>query len=134
MRVISKKMLRLFWENPKSPPDARRLLTAWYKVVINATWYSFTELRQTFNSTDQVGDCIVFNVGGNKYRVIGRVQYARESQPGVVYVLKVMTHTEYDENKWPDQCGCNTPPPSKDKDKKKPIGPKRPTRLKKRVK
>src|ERR1700684_2094167 len=109
MRVISKKTLRLFWENPKTPTDARSLLTAWYKVVLDAKWHNFNELRQTFNSADQVGDCIVFNVGGNKYRVIGRVRYAKELQPGVVYILKVLTHSEYDENKWPEQCGCYSP-------------------------
>ncbi len=88
MRVISKKTLRVFWEDPKTPADAQPLLIAWYKVVLVATWHNFPELRQTFNSADQVGDCVVFNVGGNKYRVIGRVRYAKELQPGVVYILR----------------------------------------------
>ncbi len=120
MRVISKKTLRLFWAEH---PAAEVPLTAWYKATVGATWHNFAELRQTFGSADQVGDCVVFNIGGNKYRLIGRVRYARKALPGVVYVLKVMTHAEYDENKWPDECGCYDPP----KPKKKPAGA-RPTR------
>jgi mRNA interferase HigB len=110
LRVISKKALRLFWESPKRPKVAKALLTAWYKAVLAADWHNFAELRQTFNSADQVGDCTVFNVGGNKYRIIGRVRYTKREIPGVVYVLSVMTHTEYDRNTWPDECGCYEPP------------------------
>jgi mRNA interferase HigB len=132
VRVISKKTLRMFWEDPKTPPDARNLLIAWHKVSTEATWHHFAELRLTYNSADQVGDCIIFNVGGNKYRLIGRVRYAKESLPGVIYILKVMTHTEYDENKWPDQCGCHNPPPPKAK--KKLFSLRRSVRIKKREK
>jgi mRNA interferase HigB len=128
VRVISKKTLRVFWDDPKTPADAKTLLTTWYKGVLVATWRNFAELRQTFNSADQVGDCVVFNVGGNKYRVVGRVRYARQSMQGVVYILKVMTHAEYDEHKWPDECGCHTRPTPKDKKAKKPAGSSRPTR------
>ena len=120
MRVISKKTLRVFWEDPKRPENARILLTSWNKVVLDATWHNFAELRQTFNSADQVGNCIVFDVGHNRYRVIGRVLYADPTKhlPGVVYVLRVMDHKEYDENKWPEQCGCHVPPPIRSKPKK----------------
>lgn len=113
MRVISRKTLRRFWENPKRPKDVKSLLTAWYKAVLFANWRHFADLRQTFNSSDRVGDCIMFNVGGNKYRVIGRVRYSKAGIPGVVYVLSIMTHPEYDENAWPDECGCFEPPPAK---------------------
>lgn len=106
VRVISKKALRLFWEQPKHRQDAKRALTGWYKAVLAAEWHQFAELRRTFNSADQLGDCVVFNIGGNKYRLIGRVRYAKEAIPGVVYVLMVMTHAEYDENTWPQECGC----------------------------
>ena len=111
LRVISKKALRRLWESPKRPRDAKSLLAAWYKAVLAADWHNFADLRQTFNSADQVGDCVVFNVGGNKYRLIGRVRYSRRQIPGVVYILSVMTHAEYDKNTWPDECGCFEPPP-----------------------
>lgn len=134
MRVISRKTLREFWEDPKRPESARTLLPAWYKVVLGATWHNFAALRQTFNSADAVGNCVVFDVGHNRYRVAGRTLYADDEKhtPGVVYVLRVMDHEEYDENKWPNQCGCHDPPPGAGKGKKKPARKKsagsRPTR------
>lgn len=120
MRVISQKRLKDFWENPKNPKDAQRYLSAWYKLAVAATWHNFAELRGTFGSADQVGDCVVFDVGNNRYRLIGRVRYATDVLPGVVYVLKVMTHAEYDDNDWPDECGCHNPPP---RPKDKPTRP-----------
>ena len=69
-----------------------------------------------------MGDCIVFNIGGNKYRLITRIRYATQK----VFVLKVMTHSEYDKYKWKDECGCFQLPSSP---KKKQAAPtKRPTR------
>lgn len=115
VRVISKSRLREFWGNPKNPKDAQRYLTAWYKLTTGETWHNFAELRGTFGSADQVGDCIVFDVGNNRYRLIGRLRYATDVLPGVVYVLRVMTHAEYDDNKWPDECGCHKPPKPKTK-------------------
>lgn len=112
MRVISKKALRLFWERH---PTARPPLAAWFKAVVAATWHSPNELRRTYGSADLVGNCVVFNVGGNNFRVIGRVLYADEkkSTPGVVYILRVMTHADYDRDDWPEQCGCHRPPPGR---------------------
>ena len=69
-----------------------------------------------------MGDCIVFNIGGNKYRLITRIRYTTQK----VFVLKVMTHREYDEGKWKDECGCfESPPPPKER---KAAPTKRPTR------
>ena len=71
-----------------------------------------------------LGDCIVFNIGGNTYRLISRIRYATQK----VFVLMVMTHGEYDEDKWKGECGCfERPPPSK---KKKTAPTKPPTRRK----
>jgi mRNA interferase HigB len=64
-------------------------------------------VKASFASASIVGDCIVFNVGGNKYRLISRIRYG----PQKVFVLKVMTHGEYDEGKWKSECGCFEPPP-----------------------
>lgn len=119
LRVISKKALRSFWEDPKRPKEAKPLFIAWYKVVVDAEWRTFAELRQTFNSADQVGDCVVFNIGGNKYRIIGRVRYTKATIPGVVYILRAMTHAEYDRNTWPKDCGCFEPPPKPKNARKK---------------
>ena len=110
MRVISKRRLREFWESRKSDAAiAKRDFTTWYKITKNAGWAHFAGLRQTFGSADQVGNCVVFDVGNNRFRLIGRVNY----QKGVVYVLRVMDHQEYDKNQWAEDCGCYKPPPKK---------------------
>ena len=120
MRVIAKPRLRQFWESRTDGAErAERDLSAWYKAARDAEWANFAALRQTFGSADQVGNCVVFDVGNNRYRLIGRVKYARPrvegalAAEGIIYVLKVMDHKEYDKNRWPDECGCHQLPPAK---------------------
>jgi mRNA interferase HigB len=104
MRIVSKRRLREFWQRHG---DARRPLEAWFKVAAKADWADFPEVRATFGSASAVPlDCgitaIVFNVGGNKYRLITRIEYRFH----VVYVKMVLTHREYGANKWKDDlCG-----------------------------
>lgn len=108
MRVIAKSRLREFWESRKhDAAQAEKDLSAWYKLARGADWNHFAQLKQTFGSADQVGNCVVFDIGNNRYRLIGRVNY----RAGIVYVLKVMDHAEYDKKLWPGQCGCHKPPP-----------------------
>ena len=110
MRILSKRRLREFWEaGKKDAKIAERDLAAWYKPAKNAEWRNFAELKQTFGSADQVGNCVVFDVGNNRYRLIGRINYAK----GIVYVLRVLDHAEYDKNRWIEACGCHKPPPKK---------------------
>jgi mRNA interferase HigB len=95
MHVISKKKLRAFWEqNPK----AKTPLEAWYQVAKSAEWANFAEVRQIFGAADVVGRFVVFDIGGNKYRLIAAIHFNR----GKVYVRHVLTHAEYDEGKWKD--------------------------------
>jgi mRNA interferase HigB len=108
VRVISKRRLVEFWESRKTDSEiAERTLMAWYKLAIKVEWGHFGALRQTFGSADQVGNCVVFDVGNNRFRLIGRINYGR----GIVYVLRVMDHAEYDRKHWIDDCGCRKPPP-----------------------
>ncbi|HWE40705.1 MAG TPA: type II toxin-antitoxin system HigB family toxin [Isosphaeraceae bacterium] len=108
MRVISRRRLREFWRARRADAEAaERDLSAWYKTTRNASWPNFAALRQTFGSADQVGNCVVFDVGNNRLRLIGRVNDARQ----IVYVLKVMDHREYDKGTWVEDCGCHKPPP-----------------------
>jgi mRNA interferase HigB len=110
VRVISKRRLRQFWEVRKGDSAvAQRDLSAWHKLAKNAAWEHFAALRQTFGSADQVGNCVVFDVGNNRFRLIGRVNYAQ----GIVYVLRVMDHAEYDRQRWVEDCGCYKPPPQR---------------------
>ncbi|MBS0266088.1 MAG: type II toxin-antitoxin system HigB family toxin [Planctomycetes bacterium] len=72
------------------------------------TW---SDVKAVFGSASLVGNCVVFIIGGNKYRLVARILYPSQK----VFILKVMTHTEYDEEKWKADCGCYEPPPQKPK-------------------
>jgi mRNA interferase HigB len=112
MRIISKRRLREFWESRKHDRGiAERDISTWHKLAKNCKWSSFASLKQTFGSADQVGNCVVFDVGNNRLRLIARINYARS----IVYVLRVMDHQEYDKGFWVTDCGCHNPPPRKTK-------------------
>jgi mRNA interferase HigB len=115
MRVVSKARLKEYWQR-QGRSDAEGPLRAWHSHVSNksVTWQSWADLKADFAAASVVGNCVVFNVGGNKYRLVTRVLFVRQK----VLVLKVMTHAQYDENKWPEECGCFDPPPLKGKNPK----------------
>jgi mRNA interferase HigB len=106
MWVVSLRRLREFWA---VHPKAGVPLRGWFTVTSEAEWQTFNDLRTTFPSADLVGNCTVFNVGGNNYRLIARVLFGSHK----VYVLRVMTHAEYDREDWPAQCGCHSGPPDR---------------------
>lgn len=110
MRVISRSRLRQFWESPEGQ-EAEGPLQAWYTHVSNRTvsWHSWGDVKAEFGNASIVGNCIVFNIGGNKFRLITRILYPSQK----VFILRVMTHSEYDEDKWKEDCGCYAPPPEK---------------------
>jgi mRNA interferase HigB len=89
MNVISKTRLRAFWT---VHPTSEGPLTKWHAAVSHATWTCFDHIRKTYNSADQVGEFVVFNI--NSYRVIVNVAYLTRT----VYIKHVFTHTQYD--KW----------------------------------
>ncbi len=93
MHIITRKRLLEFAENH---PDCASALETWYRIVKHTNFSSFTELRQTFPSADQVGKLTVFNIGGNKARLIAAIHYNKRR----VYIRHVLTHREYDRNKW----------------------------------
>ncbi len=66
-------------------------------------------MKATFSHADLVGNCSVFNIGGNKYRLITRILYPSQK----VFILKVMTHKQYDKEDWKNECGCFTVAPHK---------------------
>lgn len=98
LHVISKKKLREFWEHY---PDAREPLNQWHRAACKANWQSLAEVRQLFPHADAVYECTVFNIGGNKYRLIVDINYARQ----VIYVKHVFTHKKYDQESWKKDCG-----------------------------
>jgi mRNA interferase HigB len=103
VRILTWRTLREFGERW---PRAAAPLREWYKLTQWATWRSFADVRATFGQTDQVkvgsGQTVcVFDIGGNKFRLIAFVSYHK----GKVYVLRVMTHKEYDRGnqRWKDE-------------------------------
>jgi mRNA interferase HigB len=96
--------------------DAEGPLQAWYTHVNSraVSWHSWGDVKAEFGNASIVGNCVVFNIGGNKYRLITRIPYSSQN----VFVLKVMTHKDYDKGKWKDECGCFAPPPNKPKTNK----------------
>jgi mRNA interferase HigB len=93
MHIITKARLAEFWTKYA---DAETSLRLWYDRTRLAEWKDFVELRQIFPSADQVGNLTVFNIGGNKYRLIARVNYVR----GKVFIRNVLTHAEYNTETW----------------------------------
>ncbi len=93
MHVISKKRLREFWGKH---PDARTALLSWHRVAQKADWGNFAAVRGVYASADQVGRFTVFNIGGNKYRLVAEINYARRK----VFVRHVLTHAAYDAGAW----------------------------------
>jgi mRNA interferase HigB len=109
MRIISKKRLKDFWETERGA-DSRKELELWHAVVKSAEWDDYSDAKQTFGSRiDVVGDCAIFDIRGNDYRLICRIRFESHK----VYVLKVMTHEEYDLEKWKSDCGCFVKPADK---------------------
>lgn len=93
MHVITRKRLNEF---AAKHPDSKTALEHWYRLVKTGTFSSFTELRRVFPSADQVGKLTVFNIGGNKVRLIAAIHYNRQR----VCIRAVLTHEEYDRGTW----------------------------------
>ena len=108
MWIISRKRLKRFWKTSEGRA-AEGPLAAWYEHVSNhsVSWSSWGAVKADFATASIVGNCIVFNIGGNIFRLVTRVFYRSRK----MYVLKVMTHKEYDQGHWKDECGCFSPPP-----------------------
>ena len=89
MRVISNKTLIKFYTKHS---DAAGPLKAWYSEAKHGIWKTPSDIKAKFNSADFIqGNRVVFNIGGNKYRLIVKIAYI----PGLVYIRFVGTHAEY---------------------------------------
>ena len=92
MRIISRKTLRLFYEQPRYQ-DAEGPLRAWFTETRKASWRNHHDVKAQYRNASIVGDeTVVFNIAGNKYRLVVNVDYRRQ----VVYVKFVATHAQYD--------------------------------------
>ena len=93
MRVISRRAIRDF---AKNHPDALTPLLYWADVTEQAEWRNPADVRAIFNTADFVGELTVFDIGGNKYRLIAFIHYRRR----VVFIKWILTHKEYDKGAW----------------------------------
>ena len=92
MRVIAKRTIRTFWEKPGCE-DAHAPLEAWHDITIKALWQSPQDIKNQFGNASICGNNrVVFNIGGNKYRLVAEIQY----RVGIVWVKFIGTHAEYD--------------------------------------
>lgn len=90
-------MLRAFWERQ---PDAQQPLEDWYRIARNANWSNLAETHSQYPHADLAGTCTIFNIGGNKYRLVTKINYRWK----MVYVRFVLTHAEYDKGGYADDC------------------------------
>jgi mRNA interferase HigB len=93
MHIITRKRLNEF---AARHPGTRSALAQWYRLARKARFRSFVDLRQTFPSADVVGKFTLFDIGGNKCRLIAAIHYNR----GKLYIRHVLTHEEYDRGNW----------------------------------
>ncbi|MGH8069614.1 MAG: type II toxin-antitoxin system HigB family toxin [Candidatus Entotheonellia bacterium] len=93
MHIITRKRLNEF---AARYPETRSALEHWYREMKRRNFASFTDLRSVFPAADQVGKLTVFNIGGNKARLVAAIHYNRRR----VYIRAVLTHDEYDAGRW----------------------------------
>ena len=92
MHVVS-HAIRIFC---KEHAAARNPMDHWYRAAKRAIWDSFTEVKQTFNTAGFVAPYVVFDIGGNNYRLIAEINFGRR----VLFIRRIMTHKEYVKGAW----------------------------------
>ena len=93
MHIITRKRILDF---VSKYPDSEPSLGNWYRIVKRAEYRTFSDVKAHFRSADYVEGFIVFNISGNKYRLIVAIHFDRQK----VYIRDILTHPEYDRNKW----------------------------------
>ncbi|HEV2747270.1 MAG TPA: type II toxin-antitoxin system HigB family toxin [Allosphingosinicella sp.] len=91
MRVIALKRSREHW-GKHGRGDSEQPLKAWYAIVRTASWRHFADVKAQFGTASIVGERVVFNIAGNKYRLAAYINFAFHT----VYIRFVGTHAEYD--------------------------------------
>lgn len=93
MHIITRKRLNDF---VKKHPETEPGLENWYRLIKSKDYATFSALRADFPAADRVGKLTVFNIGGNKVRLIAAIHYNRRR----VYIRAVLTHKAYDKGTW----------------------------------
>jgi len=93
MHVISRKKLK---ESVARHGDLDGPLDAWFRIAKKALWRNLADVRRTFSSADAVGKWTIFNIKGNRYRLIARMAFAFRR----IYIKEFLTHAEYTKGAW----------------------------------
>lgn len=93
MHVISRKKLRDYCQNHA---DSCEALDDWYKIASQAHWTKLIEVQTIYPQAEAVGNFTIFNIKGNKYRLIVSLNYQKQ----IVYIKYILTHAESDKNNW----------------------------------
>ncbi len=93
MKIISNSALRAF---AALHPRADEPLQGWRRVIEKNRFVSWAELKAAFNTVDKVGELAVFDIGGNKYRLVAYIRFEKQ----IVYIKAVLTHRDYDKGAW----------------------------------
>ncbi|MCU1256912.1 MAG: hypothetical protein JWM83_3211 [Candidatus Angelobacter sp.] len=97
LRVISRKKLK---EAASTHAEVTPALNAWYRIARRAKWKSLADVRGTWSSADLYGECTIFNIKGNKYRLIVWINFYTQK----IFIRHVMTHAEYTKGGWKNDC------------------------------
>ncbi|MQA56326.1 type II toxin-antitoxin system HigB family toxin [Pseudomonas piscis] len=93
MRVITAKRI---WEAKEKWPQSAKALDDWYRLIKSNSFADFSAIKAVFPAVDKVGPLHVFDVGGNKLRLIAVLRYTTQK----LYIRYILNHREYDRGQW----------------------------------
>jgi mRNA interferase HigB len=93
MHIITERRLREF---AQQHPDPGSSLSMWTTIARKAAWVSIQQVRSDWPSADPAGKLTVFNIAGNKYRLIVYIDYRSK----IIFIRHVLTHAEYSKERW----------------------------------
>jgi mRNA interferase HigB len=93
LRIIARKTIREFWGIPQYR-DSQRPLKSWYRTVKDATWDGPDDVKRQFRSASIIaGNRVIFNIAGNKYRLVVKFNYPYK----IGYIRFIGTHRQYNQ-------------------------------------
>lgn len=93
MHIITQRRI---WDAKKKYPNFSNALDSWYRFIRKNQFNNFAELKRSFGSVDKICDIFVFDIGGNKLRLIATIHFQRQK----IYIRHILTHKEYDKSLW----------------------------------
>jgi mRNA interferase HigB len=82
--------------------DSKKALELWVRIAQETEWKNIIDVKKSYPSADAVGDCMVFNVKGNNYRLIVAIKYIFQD----IDIVNILTHAQYSKNRWKKDCNC----------------------------